>query len=305
MKRSIARWTTTLAAATIVALPVATFAQTAPQTQPPAQTEQQPAPQTTAPQAAAQQTSASDDAAKIPLTAARNSLSQLTQLPAASQLQGETRAQVSQLIANFNELITTKSDWKASYAKVEANLSTLLGQAATEPERASATPGAVGTSGTATLDPAIRAKLVEFRQHLDEFEKVVNANTNSNEPGAAPAPAAAAPATAAPTSPTTPNPPETPATPTPETPTPAEPRTAAAPDAPAAVSAEELMEHVDAIESILSAQTGASAAQPTGAATATQSTRTPAATSDVVINQTQMEQLKAHLAEMRRLLEKK
>jgi hypothetical protein len=303
MKRSIARWTTTLAAATIVALPVASFAQTAPQTQPPAQTEQQPAPQTTAPQAAAQPTSASDDAAKIPLTAARNSLSQLTQLPAASQLQGETRAQVSQLISNFNELITTKSDWKASYAKVEANLSTLLGQAATEPERASATPGAVGTSGTATLDPAIRAKLVEFRQHLDEFEKVVNAN---NEPGAAaPAPAAAAPATAAPTSPTTPNPPETPATPTPETPTPAEPRAAATPDAPAAVSAEELMEHVDAIESILSAQTGASAAQPTGAATATQSTRTPAATSDVMINQTQMEQLKAHLAEMRRLLEKK
>ena len=116
----------------------------------------------------------------------------MTQLPAAQALTGEPRAQVSQLISNFNELITTSSEWKASYAKVEANLNALLGSqgpdesAAAAPAPATAPPsptappsttpstaGAVGTSGTTTgsLDPGIKAKLGEFRTHLKEFEK--------------------------------------------------------------------------------------------------------------------------------------
>src|SRR3990170_3236658 len=48
------------------------------------------------------------EAARSALTAARESLSQLTQLPAAAQLSGEARTQVAQLISNFNELITTQ-----------------------------------------------------------------------------------------------------------------------------------------------------------------------------------------------------
>ena len=120
----------------------------------------------------------------------------MTQLPAAQALTGEPRAQVSQLISNFNELITTSSEWKASYAKVDANLNALLGSqgpdesAAPAPAPATAPPsptappssttpptagaaGAVGTSGTTagSIDPAIKAKLVEFRTHLKEFEK--------------------------------------------------------------------------------------------------------------------------------------
>jgi hypothetical protein len=134
------------------------------------------------------------DAAKQALTAARDSLAQMTQLPAAQALTGEPRAQVSQLISNFNELITTSSEWKAAYGKVDANLNALLGSQgpdesaapapATAPPSPTAPPssttpptagaaGAVGTSGTTTgsLDPAIKAKLVEFRTHLKEFEK--------------------------------------------------------------------------------------------------------------------------------------
>jgi hypothetical protein len=139
------------------------------------------------------------DAARRHLMAARESLSQITQLPAAGQLAGEARTQVAQLISNFNELITTQSNWRASYAKVDANLTALIGAengdaeaAATtpapgaqapgaptpgaEPPTAQAptgTPGSVGTSGSATveIDPAIRAKLVELRQHLAQFEK--------------------------------------------------------------------------------------------------------------------------------------
>jgi len=110
----------------------------------------------------------------------------MTQLPAAQQLTGENRTQVSQLIANFNELITTNAEWKASYAKVDANLSALLGADSTGAAAPTAAPpatpptgtaGAVGTSGTtaSSLDPAVKAKLEEFRSHLKEFERAAAA----------------------------------------------------------------------------------------------------------------------------------
>jgi hypothetical protein len=156
-------------------------------TQPPASAQapgQQPAdnpagqaPSTTASATASAAPGQADtDAAKQALTAARDTLSQLTQLPAAQQLTGESRTQVSQLISHFNELITTNTDWKASYAKVEADLTSLMGpQTADESPAAApaAPPGAVGTSGTAAAsrDPAIKAKLGEFRTHLNAFEK--------------------------------------------------------------------------------------------------------------------------------------
>ena len=154
------------------------------QSQPPAAQAQDAAAQ---PQAAQPQIDA--DAARRHLMAARESLSQLTQLPAATQLSGESRTQVAQLISNFNELITTQSNWRASYAKVNANVTALIGAEngdaeatggapATAPGAAAtpgatSTPGAVGTAGATTveLDPAIRAKLVEFRRNLVEFQK--------------------------------------------------------------------------------------------------------------------------------------
>ena len=132
------------------------------------------------------------DGAKRALTAARDSLGEVTKLPAAQQLSGELRTQLTQLIANFNELITTNTEWKASYAKVEANLTALMGtqtadESTTAPAAATAgatgtagattsAAGAVGTSGTTTttLDPGVKAKLTEFRAHLKEFEKAAN-----------------------------------------------------------------------------------------------------------------------------------
>ena len=133
------------------------------------------------------------------LTAARESLSQLTQLPAAAQLTGDARTQVSQLITNFNELITTNTNWRASYDKLQANLTALVGdQRADESAAAPAagTAGAVGTSGTTALDPTIRAKLVEFRAHLMDFEKAAGggaAASSSSTPPASPAPSSTAP----------------------------------------------------------------------------------------------------------------
>jgi hypothetical protein len=152
------------------------------------------------------------DAARAALTTARDTLSQLTQLPAAGQLTGQPRAQVAQLITNFNELITSQSQWRASYDKVTSSLDTLLGSENTDsaappaaapspaPGAAPGAPGAsdpgaaganapgaaagsVGTSGTATatIDPSIRAKLVELRKNLQEFEKAAGGSTAGGE----------------------------------------------------------------------------------------------------------------------------
>ena len=162
-----ARWTTTLAAAASIAVATSGFAQTAPPAQPPTQ-------QPTAQAAPA----ANQDMAKQHLTAARNVLSEVTQLPAAAQLTGEARTQVQQLISNFNELITKDTEWRASYAKVEANLAVLLD--ATEPgapRRARPAPSARAVAPlrhAAKLDPTIRARLIELRKHLDKFEAVVD-----------------------------------------------------------------------------------------------------------------------------------
>jgi hypothetical protein len=279
MNQPTARWTTLLATVALVALPAFTFAQDpsapAPQSSTPAPSAQ-PTPQAPAAQ------SSNMDAAKTHLTTARNTLSELTQLPAAGQLQGEMRTQVAQLINNFNELITTQSDWKASYAKVEANLESLLATpaaaAADDPNRPTGTAGAVGTSGTKTagLDPTIRAKLVKLRGELDEFEKAAGGPETAATPAPSAAPAATPPAATPPS--TTPS--STTATTTSSTTT----TTSTAPAAnqppssdTVTISGKEAIEHIDAIELMLNGN---------------------------ALTPEQMSQLKAHLTELRRLIEK-
>ena len=171
MHRSPARWTQAFIAAALLTLPAAAFAQTPP-------------PDTTV----------DAPAAKQHLTEARDTLSQLTSMPEAAKLQGDARTQVSSLISNFNELITTQADWRAVYAKVDANLATLLGPDSPDAAPpASGVSGAVGTSGAsaAPLDPAVRAKLVEFRAHLKEFERSAGGTTEAMTPAS---PAATTPA---------------------------------------------------------------------------------------------------------------
>jgi hypothetical protein len=177
--------------------------------QPPAASPTTPQSEPTAPaKPEAAETQVDADAVKRHLTAARDSLSQLTQLPAATQLTGDARTQVSQLITNFNELITTNSEWRASYAKVQSNLNALIGDQrtdeapATPTTPAAGTPGAVGTSGTIAIDPSIKAKLVEFRTQLLEFEKAAGgAGSAPSAPARQPEPSAAASSTATPAGP--------------------------------------------------------------------------------------------------------
>jgi hypothetical protein len=117
-------------------------------------------------------------------------------MPEAAKLQGDARTQVSSLISNFNELITTQSDWRAAYAKVDANLAMLLGPDSPDAAPpASGVSGAVGTSGAsaAALDPAVRAKLVEFRTHLKAFERAAGSDATSAMTPAPPAATTPAP----------------------------------------------------------------------------------------------------------------
>jgi hypothetical protein len=340
MKWTIGRWTTTLTAAALIALPAAGFAQTTPpttppQTSPPAAT--QPPPEQPTPQTG----SSAQEAARVHLTAARNTLSQLTQLPAASSLQGETRAQVAELITNFNELITTQANWKDAFEKVEANLASLLNSAPasaptaaatdpsrTDPSRPNPPQGAVGTTGTTTtsLDPGIRSKLVEFRSHLDKFEEAAGGakststtsttttttTTQTEPPPSTPTnpPAQATPPTSQPPTQT----PPTNQTPPPTQTPPTAPTNPAKPDEPAPIDddkKEGLLNHIDAIEAILSAQAIAqtTAQTATGGAvgtsgTASGSTRTTVTGNEVRLTPAQVEQLRTHLAELRRLVGK-
>jgi hypothetical protein len=307
MNRTIARWTIAIAAAAVLAMPVSGLAQTPPPTaQPPAA---QPAPAAPPPAQGA-----SPEAAKAHLTAARNTLSQLTQLPAAAQLQGESRTQVSQLINNFNELITTQANWKASYGKVEANLAALL-----SPQQPGADPA---RAGTAEIDPAIRTKLIELRSHLDKFEEA--ASGAAAEPAATPTAATTTtttetqPQTPPMTPPTSQTPPSTQPPPTtqpptaqtpPDPPPPDAPLTARPDQEPIAHNPEELLRHVEAIEVILAAQAAAQARAQTAAGgavgttgTVSGSTRTTITGSDVTLNQAQLQQLRSHLAELKRLI---
>jgi hypothetical protein len=217
-------------------------------------------PQATMPAA----TQPDEQAARRHLTEARNTLSAMTQLPAASQLSGEARTQVSQLISNFNELITTQSEWRAAYAKVSANLVALIGPDATgtttDPAATAGTAGAVGTSGTVAggIDPTLRDKLIELRRNLSEFEKAAG--------GGAPASGSTAATSSTGTSSTTPpatTDPSTPATTTPATPTTTPPTASSTtpssqtPGAQGTTGAQstagnaEVMRHIAAIEALL------------------------------------------------------
>jgi hypothetical protein len=220
-----ARWTKSLAAAALLALPLTASAQTP-------------------------DTKVDAAASKQHLSAARDTLSQLTSMPEAARLQGDARTQVSQIITSFNELITTQADWRSSFSKVDAGLTAVLGPDAPDPAPpATGVAGAVGTAGTAaaTLDPAVRAKLVEFRTHLKAFEKAAGGR-GSEVVTTAPAadPPAAPPATAPPTT--------------------APPTTAPPATAPPAAAVSEADKHLDAISAILDrSETGTLTAAQTAA----------------------------------------
>ena len=303
-----------------------------PTAEPPQSSSASPAGETTPQQSPAVE-QADPQEAKKHLTAARDSLSQLTQLPAAAQLTGEPRTQVSQLISNFNELITTNAEWRASYTKVEANITALLGSESADPAPAqapapTATPGAVGTSGSSpvSLDPAIRAKLLEFRAHLAQFEKA-SSGGSAGTPGAtgttgSTGTAGSTGTTGSMGSMTNP-PASTPGTMTGSNTTGSPEQSASTTPRSEASGQDSALHHIEAIEAMVSGRAPASGSTPAGqtgassttgstpagggATTPTGTTGTSAAStaSGITLDRTQVEQIKMHLAELRKAIDKK
>jgi hypothetical protein len=209
--------------------------------------------------------------AKKHLSDARDTLSQLTSMPEAAKLQGDARTQIAQLITNFNELITTQTDWRASYSKVDANLVAVLGPdvPADQPVGTAGSAAAAPATAGMQIDPGLRAKLVEFRTHLKAFQSAAGgpaAEAAAGATGGAMPPGAATATTSNPANPTA----GAPTSANPTQPDPARPTgtsgVTAAPPAPAPASAPNagIQKELDAISSILSAsQTGALTAAET------------------------------------------
>ena len=282
------RWTATLVAAAL-ALAASGSAQTVPAPAPPA-----PGP--------------NQDLARQHLTAARNALNDLTQLPAAGLLAGNPRRLVQQLITDFNAMLTISAGWHASYEKVDATLDALLEPAAP----AAGTAGAIGTSGAAVaadaIDPAIRAKLEEFRAHLDRFEDVASGNAAPNPPAAPTPPPSAPPAP----SPTAPTPSTAPPAIDDRPDTPPAPTAGAREDQEVSGVARDVLLHVEAVEVILGAQAAAQRAATAAAGgavvtsqTASGSTRTTITGPNVTLTDQQLALIQAHLKDIRQLLERK
>jgi hypothetical protein len=134
-----------------------------------------------------QQSNSNQEAARQALAAARQSLAELTKLPAAQQLQGEQRTAVANFISDFNAFATAQTDWRSKYQVVDESLNRLLGAASSAAPSTSApststsapstsapsssTDSSSAAAATGALDPTIVAKLQEVRTHLTEFEQ--------------------------------------------------------------------------------------------------------------------------------------
>jgi hypothetical protein len=208
------RISTAALVAALLVLPEISAAQTQPQTD------------TTARGATA--TGEADSAeARAHLSNARQTLADLTKLPEAAQLTGETRTLVESVIKHFNQMITSKADWTTDFAQVRDSLDRLLGPAP-QPAVVDRPVGTSGSAGT-TLDPAIASKLEEFRSHLTAFHAAAGSPPLSGEgapvsPASPPSPSPPPPEPASP--PPAPEPASPPPVPTPE----AEPPSAPPPD---------------------------------------------------------------------------
>lgn len=268
-----------------------------------------------APMTAAAQPQVDQEGARRHLTDARDTLTQLTQLPAAAQLSGEARTQVSQLISNFNELITATTEWRGSYTKLDANLDALIGADNTDAEATggvstgttgtTGTTSAVGTSGTAAasaagmanLDPAIRAKLVELRQKLNQFEKASGSSVTASGAATATTGGSMTGTTGSMTGTTGSMTGSTTGTqsPTPQTATPAG-------HAKQAMGHEEAMRHIAAIETILNANASGPASATTTGTTAGSTTSATTTGKGLTLTSAQLDQLRTHLTELKRLV---
>jgi hypothetical protein len=262
------------------------------------------------------------EAARPHLSAARNTLSEMTQLPAAAAITGEARAQISQLITQFNELIAADPSWQVPLERVKSTLNGLLG---THVEKVTTTDvqadEPVGTTGAMTLEPEIRAKLFDFRTHLEAFERTAEsgrASRDGAEPLDPPSTTAAEPVGAAEpgtvatrvseTDPTAASGSTSTGSPVAEMPG----RTAEGSGAAATTAGDAAddattggaLRHIEAIEAILVRHASAQAEEGTGATAAQPDATAPAsAAATSALDAAQVAEIRKHLNELRRLVD--
>ena len=142
------------------------------------------------PQSSAQQSGRDEAKSRQALVQARETLAEVTKMPEASQLQGQARTEVAQLINNFNTLLGAEANWYESYQAVMRNVYNIVGPATPDEMTGggSTTTGTTGTTGSGTtgsaagaaagsaeIPSAIRNKLTQFRQQLMEFGRAAGA----------------------------------------------------------------------------------------------------------------------------------
>jgi len=242
-------------------------------------------------------------AARQRLLEARESLAEVAKMPEAAELQGQGRTEVSQAISNFNALLTAESDWYDQYKLVMQNLFNVLGP----PEAGESAAGSsAGTSGSSTagssatgtageeVPPALRSKLVEFRQKLMAFGREAGAPDVTGGVSSTVGAGSSEPSSTSGTSGTAGSPPS-------------------AQSGTPAAEGESLEQHIDAIDDIIQqalAGTPGSGSSTAGTSGTTESTagaagatgRTPGV---VTIDREKLDRIQSHLQRMREIARSK
>jgi len=242
-------------------------------------------------------------AARQRLLEARESLAEVAKMPEAAELQGQGRTEVSQAISNFNALLTAESDWYDQYKLVMQNLFNVLGP----PEAGESAAGSsAGTSGSSTagssatgtageeVPPALRSKLVEFRQKLMAFGREAGAPDVTGGVSSTVGAGSSEPSSTSGTSGTAGSPPS-------------------AQSGTPAAEGESLEQHIDAIDDIIQqalAGTPGSGSSTAGTSGTTESTAGAAGATGttpgvVTIDREKLDRIQSHLQRMREIARSK
>ncbi len=242
-------------------------------------------------------------AARQRLLEARESLAEVAKMPEAAELQGQGRTEVSQAISNFNALLTAESDWYDQYKLVMQNLFNVLGP----PEAGESAAGSsAGTSGSSTagssatgtageeVPPALRGKLVEFRQKLMAFGREAGAPDVTGGVSSTVGAGSSEPSSTSGTSGTAGSPPS-------------------AQSGTPAAEGESLEQHIDAIDDIIQqalAGTPGSGSSTAGTSGTTESTAGAAGATGttpgvVTIDREKLDRIQSHLQRMREIARSK
>src|SRR4051812_9811288 len=188
MKRSTARWTTAMAAAALIGLPAAGFAQTTPQTSP---SQTSPAQTTSTPTSTQGQTSASATTAADHVKEAKQALAAVpaTSIPAASR---SKLAQLKTHLNNLDKLVASGGPPATSGSSTAATSESPASKGASAKKGASnwgteaaAIDKLVSELSSESTDDTAKQKLMDVRRHITELASSLSGGTGQDQASAA------------------------------------------------------------------------------------------------------------------------